>query len=226
MAHLTPAIRPRTPAPAAWRAGQWLAAASALLACQALAATATAPADSAVQPRPGLRSLDKALSGEVSTGDRNLDLLLDAQRKGPAVLEDEPKPGRMPDRVRSDRLAGQPLPEPQRPVDPLRQPLPAPAPASAGLTVSLGQVLPSAAPTAAPRLGRDWSGNAGAAAAHSGAAGAQRGDGAAAHPPDLWLRDLIQEGLAFVKDHLYAILGTWAGIALLAVGVKAYSRRL
>lgn len=223
---LTPAKHLPIRRPARSQSGRLLASAVALLACQALAATSTALTDPAAPVVPALRSLDKALSGEISTGDRNLDLLLDAQRRGVGTLDDAPTPGRTPERGRSGRLAGQPLPEPQRPADPYRQPqvpllaVPSAAP-FAGLTTSpLGQVLPSASPAPSPRLGRDWngSGGAGQAAATAG----QRGAG----PPNLLLRDLIQDGLAFIKDHLLAILGTWAAIAALVFGLRAYSRRI
>ena len=197
----------------------------ALLAGQALAATATAPMDLVMPAPPALRSLDRALSGEISTGDRNLDLLLDAQRKGLGTLDEAPTPGRMPERGRSERLLAQPLPEPQRPADPRRQGQAAPPQAWPAAPITtlpispLGQVLPSATPAPSPRFGRDWAGNG---AAGLDAAPGQRGAG----PPGLWLRDLVQDGVAFIKDHLLAIIGAWAAIAALVFGLKAYSRRI
>lgn len=205
------------------RTGRWLISTASLLAWQALAATTPAPADTALPAAPGLRLLDKALSGEVSTGDHNLDLLLDAQRKGLATLDEAPTPGRMPERGRSERLAGQALPEPQRQADPQRL-LPATPPAALP-TAPLILVLPSASPVAPPRLARDWSGNSAAAQA---AGTGQRGVSGSTGPraPDLFLRDLILDGLALIKVHLFAILGACAAIALLVLGLKAYSRRI
>ena len=207
----------------------------ALLVGLAQAAPVGAPADSAAASPPAARTLDKALGGDVSTGDRNLDLLLDAQRKGLTTLDDAPAPGKMPERRPSDRLASQPLPDPQRtqdaqrpaPVAPLAAPLALPATAASANSAVLapGPVLPSAGPAAPPKLKRDWSGQGAVGATTATGQGGKVGMPGARLADLLGLMDAIQIGLAFIHEHLIALVSGGAALLLTLLGLKSYSRR-
>lgn len=200
----------------------WAASVLAGGAHAAVMATAEAP-----PPAAGAmtRSLDKALGGDLSSGDRTLDMLMDGQRKGTHRLDETPSTRAVPERSARGRLAIQLPPEPSRPMEtPVR--LPAGSPAVAPLAMP-GQVLQVAPSGTAPRAQRDWSGAAAQGAAGSREAGAGAYAEANGLPAvDSRLREWILAGLAFVKDHLIEILAAWALIALLVAGVKVYSRRL
>ena len=171
------------------------------------------------------RSLDKALGGDLSTGDRNLDLLLDAQRKGMDRLDESPAAREMPQRPANGRLAIQPLPEPARPVE---TPVPLPTGNRAAAPLAMpGQVLQAAPHGTVPRANRDWSGGAGQAAAGLSESGAgDNTDAKRSRAVDAQLRELFFEVVAFVKSHLIEIVAVWTFIALLVAGVRAYSRRI
>lgn len=183
-------------------------------------------ADIAAPPMSsGARTLDKALSGDLSTGDRNLDLLLESQRKGGERLDEAPVPQAMPDRLRGNRQLPQPLPE----KAPAAQ-TPRPSEAGQRFEPMLAQPERGQLTTpglATPREARDWAGGSGQAVggpanADGRIGGNTSGLRSAARP----LRDLIDAGVAYLKDNLFAILLVGAGFALLALGIKAYSRRI
>lgn len=216
-------------APRRWRATCLLGG---LLATAALMAQAAVTHGSSVEAAPtsmgaGTRTLDKALNGDLSTGDRNLDLLLESQRKGGARLDEAPAAQAMPAQPAGSRL----------PLQPLLAAVPAvqaPRPSDAGPRFEPLLTLPErgqmgSAGLPAPRVARDWSGGStqtqtAAGAAHSGGSiyGDSPGLKSAARP----MRDWLQEGVAFVKDNLITVLLVVGVIALLAIGLKAYSRRI
>ena len=205
---------------------------SGLLAASALVAQAavthgsnadTAPAATAASTR----TLDKALSGDLSTGDRNLDLLLESQRKGGTRLDEAPAAQTMPAQPAGSRLPPQPLPATVPAVQ-------APRPSDAGQRFEPLLTLPErgqmgSAGLPAPKVARDWSGGStrtqtAAGSAHSGRSIFDDNPGlkSGVRP----LRDWLQEGVAFVKDNLVSLLLAGAAITLLAIGLKAYSRRI
>lgn len=171
------------------------------------------------------RSLDKALGGDLSTGDRNLDLLLDTQRRGTDRLDETPAVRAMPERSANGRLAIQPLPEAFRPVQALL-PLPEGNRAVAPLAMP-GQVLQAPPSSTVARATRDWRvGVAQGTGGSSDAAAGSYSETTGVRPVDLQLRAWVFAGLAFVKEHLVAIVLAGAAIAVLAMGLKAYSRRI
>ena len=199
----------------------WAASVLAGGAHAAVMATAEAP-----PPAAGAmtRSLDKALGGDPSSGDRTLDMLMDAQRKGTHRLDETPPARAVPERSANGRLAIQLPPEPFRPMEtPVR--LPAGRPAVAPLAMP-GQVLQVAPSATAPRAQRDWSGAAQGAAGSREAGAGLYGEAKGLPAVDSRLRAWSLAGVAFVKDHLIEILAAWALIALLVAGIKAYSRRI
>lgn len=171
------------------------------------------------------RTLDKALSGDLTTGDRNLDLLLESQRKGGDRLDEAPAAKPMPARPAGGRQPLQPLPESATAAQ-------APSLPDAGQRFEpllalpeRGQRVNPGLPT--PKVARDWSGGTGQSAVGPGnSGGSSYGDTASLRSAARPLREWIQEGVAFVKDHLIAILLAGAAITLLAMGLKAYSRRI
>lgn len=217
------------------RAAPWLCAVMALWAMAAPAAvTQGGGADAGPPPLGvGTRTLDKALGGDLTTGDRNLDLLLDSQRRAGERLEAAPTSRPLPDRPLPDRpLAGrqvlQPLPQAATasavalPVAPN-----APRRYEPSLALPEGGQLGSASPPT-PKAARDWSGSSTsqAAAGSGGSGGSIYGDTSRLRSAIRPLREWIQQSVAFVKDHVIAILLVGAAIALLAKGLKAYSRRI
>ena len=216
------------PADRPWQAtarGLWLCLAVMGAAASAAGQTATnssgLPADPATPASlgAGSRVLDRALTGALSTGDGNLDLLLDAQRKLPGALDETPG-GKMPPRSSASRAPPAVLTEPARPADtatPAARPsadrLPPPA--------APGQVLDLPAQGGNPGARRHWS----AGPAGHGGEGGFGMDPSALIKSDPQLRDLVQRSMRFVKDNIIEFLAGVLLVVALAAGLKAYSRR-
>lgn len=228
-----PAFAPPSP-PGRRRAAHW---ACALVALSALGAQAGVTQGSTADTAPSAmggntRTLDKALGGDLSTGDRNLDLLLESQRRGADRLDEAPVSRPVPDRPGQGRSALQPLPE----TAAAGPPPPTPPDTAQRFEPTLilperGQLTHPGLPT--PKAARDWGGGTGQAVGGAAGPGGSGGSGgsiygdssglrSAARP----LRDWVLEGLDFVKAHLIAIALAGAAIALLVMGLKAYSRRI
>lgn len=191
-----------------------------------LGAHAAVSVTTITEPQPpsagaATRSLDKALGGGLSTGDHNLDLLLDAQRKGTDRLDEKLAGRSLPERPASGRLAITSLPEPSRSMAPM-----ATMPAVIPPLAVPGQILQAAPPGAQAQIARGWGVGTAQAAAGTRHAGAGASAEAGGLRADHRLREWVLEGLAFVKHHLFTILAAGAMIALLVVGLKTYSRRV
>lgn len=175
----------------------------------------------------GTRTLDKALGGDLTTGDRNLDLLLDSQRRAGERLDETPTARHWPDRPAAGRLVIQPLPQAAS-ASAVAVPVAPDAPRRYEPSLGLpegGQLGATNPPT--PKAARDWGGGTGQASAGSGGSGGSiYGDTSRLRSATRSLREWILESVAFLKDHVIAILLAGAAIALLAKGLKAYSRRL
>lgn len=192
------------------------------LAADALAAgTSGLPADAAAPAALGASSrvLDRALSAGISTGDSNLDLLLDAQRKLPGTL-DEASVGKVPPRASTHRNPPAVLAEPARPVD---SPAPAARPYADALPRQTlpGQVLDAPSQGGNPGARRAWS---------TGPAGPGGDSGFGLDPSavvksDPHLRDLVQRSVRFVKENIVEFLAAVLLVVALGAGLKAYSRR-
>jgi len=208
-------------------AAPWVCAVLALGALGAQAATTQGGGADAAPAAlgTGTRTLDRALGGDVSTGDRNLDLLLESQRKAGEGLLEAPTSQPVPDRPAAGRPLLQALPQAATGVQAPMGPEAARRyePGSLALPEP-GQLGSAGLP--APRAARDWSGGTAPAPAAKGPGGSIYGDTSGLRTAARPLRELIQEGLAFLQDHAIAIVLTIAAIALLAMGLKAYSRRI
>ena len=213
--------------PSRQRAGRLISALLALTALVAQAAVTHGSNGDITPSRLGSSTgiLDKALSADLTTGDRNLDLLLESQRKGGDRLDEAPAAQAMPARPTGGRQLLQPLPEKTAAAQ-------TPRPPEAGLRFAPMLALPERsqlnnAGLHAPKAARDWSGGSGQTLGGPANAGVLIDNDAShfrstARP----LRDWILEGVAFLKGHLFAILLGSAAIALLVMGLKAYSRRI
>ncbi len=205
--------------------GLWLCLAVMGAAASAAGQTATSssglPADPATPASlgAGSRVLDRALTGAVSTGDGNLDLLLDAQRKLPGAL-DETTSGKMPPRSSASRNPPAVLGEPAKPTDATT---PAARPYADRLPpqTAPGQVLDLPAQGGNPGARRGWS----AGPAGPGGEGGLGLDPSALVKSDPQLRDLVQRSVRLVKDHAVEFLAGVLVVIALAAGLKAYSRR-
>lgn len=200
-----------------------------LLAASALMAQAAETQGSGVEAVPavlgaGTRTLDKALIGDLSTGDRNLDLLLESQRKGGlARLDEAPAAQALPARPAGGRQPLQTLPV-----------VPAPRPPDVGQRFEPLLALPEPGQMGspglpAPRVARDWS--VGSKPSQSAAGAAYTGSSIYGDSPGLRsairpMRNWLQEGVEWVRENLIVILLAAAAIMLLAMGLKAYSRRI
>ena len=203
-----------------------------LMAAQAVSPSSAEPAGPA---RAASGSLDRALSGGVSTGDRNLDLLLDTQRSLPGQL-DENAGGKMPARASASRSLQAALPEPNRQPEP---PVTLPAGQQRGPTaeVALGQVLSAPAAGANPAATRKWGdgggggggngggGGSGGGGGYAGAAGPSAPDGHLLVTSDPQLREFVQQSVRFLKDNLVEIGAVCVLIGLAIAGIKAQARR-
>ncbi len=180
------------------------------------------------------RTLNKALTGDVSTGDKNLDLLLEIQRNSavpdrslPVARPNAPAAGPAavgPSSTRVDAL-GQ-APAQGQPAPPATQSLP-----RSGL-LGPDSALPQS-PADLGRANRNW-GQTGGGIASTGSAGSYGGvqqtlpgdalrsdSGESVH-----LLDSVKQALYFVRDNLVWWIGSVALLLLLAYGFKAYSRRI
>ena len=221
------ASRPASSSPSWQRAGRLIGALLALSALVAQAAVTHGSNGDITASRLGSSTgiLDKALSGDLTTGDRNLDLLLESQRKGGDRLDAAPAAQAMPARPTGGRQLLQPLPDKTAPAQ-------TPRPPEAGQGFAPMLALPERsqltnAGLPAPKAARDWSGGSGQTLGGPAKAGGSIDSDASrfrstARP----LRDWILDGVAFLKGHVIAILLGSAAIALLAMGLKAYSRRI
>ena len=110
---------------------------------------------------------------------------------------------------------------------PLAAPLALPAAASSGNAAVLapGSVLPSAGPATAPKLSRDWSGQGAAGGTTATGQGGKVGMPGARLADLLGLMDAIRIGLAFIHEHLVALVSGGAALLLTLLGLKSYSRR-
>lgn len=227
---MTPLLFASTPASSSssWqRAGRLISALLALSALVAQAAVTHGSNGDITASRLGSSTgiLDKALSGDLTTGDRNLDLLLESQRKGGDRLDAAPAAQAMPARPTGGRQLLQPLLEQTAPAQ-------TPRPPEAGQRFAPMLALPERsqltnAGLPAPKAARDWSGGSGQTlGGPANAGGSIDSDASRFRSTARPLGEWILKGVDFLKGHLFAILLGSAAIALLAMGLKAYSRRI
>lgn len=196
-------------------------------------ATARRTESSVVRPLapavPGVRSTDRALHPETSTGNKNLDLLLE--------LQDQPGEAARPGAPRSAaaaaaaaaaladlraRAAERPAADPPA-ARPVMQPL-----------EGIGTLERDGPATQQRAERREWTGGpaGGGAGGAYGKSDAYRADDRESailrrgYSDDDLLRRLPKEIIGFLRDNRYWLLGALGVVALLGAALKAYSRRI
>ena len=192
-------------------------------------ATARRTESSVVRPLtpavPGIRSTDRALHPETSTGNKNLDLLLELQdRSGEAARPAAPRSA-----AAAAALADLPARATERPAAepatarPVMQPF-----------EDMGAPQRDGSPTPQRAERREWTGGpaGGGAGSGYGKSDAYRTDDPESdilrrgHSDDNLLRRLPNELIALLRDNRYWLLGALGVAALLGAAHKAYSRRI
>jgi len=199
----------------------------------ATGATGSAGALGAPSPRappaPGFRSTDRSLHPETSTGNKNLDLLLELQgRPGDEPRQVAPRSAAAAAALADLRAKAAERPAPERTAGDQAAARPVVLPFEAiGTPDSHGRPAPP------PTERREWTNQPGDGAASTDSRrdpygsgdresdASRRGDS-----DDNLLRRLPQEVIAFLRDNRYWLLGALAVAAVLGVAIKSYSRRI
>lgn len=189
-------------------------------------------------PIAGARGLDKSLGQEASTGNKNLDLLLELQGKpGDDLRQAAPRSAAAASSA-SSAAASAAATE----LAALRAKA---ADRSAQNLTKQGDLKPKAAPqpfegmgtlegearAAQPTERRQWSGQlaggsgggTGYSSDGSGEPGSSRGG---YDDDDNVLRRLPRELIAFLRDNRYWLMGALGGLVVVGAAIKAYSRRI
>ncbi len=200
----------------------------AVLALGAQAAAVHEPSD-LLQRSPGApaatgsKTLERALEVDTSTGQRNLDLLLEARGADEAAANAPPRAGDPPAKRQALRL-----PSPQ-----MSEAIASP---DGRLPLPLGLQTPElagAADTAAVATRREWLGGGPAGPSSAQSLGQDFGDlspprtpGHTANGGDLGrLPESVQEVLQFLREQRYWLLGGSALLVVVVAGMQAYARR-
>lgn len=178
---------------------------------------------------PGGRLSDRTPVPDASTGNKNLDLLLDLQIKpGEPGRQAVPRSttATAPGSVAVETLPPQAVERPV--VDPgTARPRPQGFDGMGRLD-SDGEGL--ARPTEQTTERREWTGRpagAGGGSDHGDSGGGRRSDAdRAAYADDNLLRALPREWIALLREHRYWFLGALAVVALMGAAIKSYSRRI
>jgi len=197
------------------------------------AADAMTPTQQSPLPSRTLtRSTGTITVPEASTGNKNLDLLLDLQGRSGEELQRQASPASAAAASAAaaaladlrHRAAQRPAPDAGM-SKPVLQPFEDPGP------------LEGNARSAQPQERREWTGlpaGAGGGSGFGGSVGAGNGDGgresgASSHgsyDDDNLLRRLPREVLLFLRDNRYWLLGGLVVIGVIGAALKAYSRRI
>jgi hypothetical protein len=181
-------------------------------------------------PASTLRTLDRSLNPENSTGNKNLDLLLDlkvgpgeearpaAPRRSAAAASAaaaelavlRAKAAHRPTTLQDEQAVGEATTRPGLALQPFE---------------ALGTLQGDArAGPSDPALRREWSGQFGGGGM-AGAGGGPGGASKAGHDDDNPLRRILSEVRQFVREHGLSLFGAVAAVAVLGAALKAYSRR-
>jgi hypothetical protein len=184
-----------------------------------------------VPAMPGVRPPDRT---DTSTGNKNLDLLLELQgRPGEALRQAAPRSAAAASAAAAAladlraKAAERPATEGPKADQTAVRPV---VPSFEGMgTLDVdGRAAPQ------PTERREWTGQRGGAAAGStyspddGTRSGDRGYDAfrGGYSDDNLLRRLPREVLTFLRENRYWLLGTLGGVALLVAMIKSYSRRI
>lgn len=171
----------------------------------------------------GGKTLERALEVDTNTGQRNLDLLLEARGADEAAAAVPQRAGEPPAKRQTLKL-----PPPQVPVA-MSSPDGNPPP-------PLGLQTPEmagAADTAGLANRREWLGGGSAGSVSGQSAGQGFGDfgssraagQAASHGDPGRLPEVVREALRFLREQRYWLLGGMALLAVVVAGLQAYARR-
>ena len=202
-----------------------------------IGATGATGAAGATRPRaltaPGLRSTDRSLHPETSTGNKNLDLLLELQgRPGDEPRQLTPRSAAAASAAAAAladwRAKAAERPAPERPVGDQAAARPVVLPFEAiGTPDSHGRPAPP------PTERREWTHQLGGGAGSTDSRRDPYGSGdresdasQRGYSDDHPLRRLPQEVIAFLRDNRYWLLGALAAAAVLGAAIKSYSRRI
>ena len=188
-------------------------------------------------PITAARGLDKSLGQEASTGNKNLDLLLELQGKpGDELRQAAPRAAAASASPAAAsaaaaalaalraKAAERPAQNDSSQIENRRKAAPQPF-------EGLG-TLENEARTAQPTERRQWSGQlVGGGAGSVGGAGysggsQEAGPSRGGYADDNQLRRLQREIIAFLRDNRFWLLGALGGLAVIGVGIKAYSQRI
>lgn len=200
---------------------------------------ATATVQSGVTPNAAPRTMDRALSAATSTGNQNLDLLLELQGK-PGEDNRQAVPVRsaaaasvaaaelaaLRAKAAQRQMSWQDEPSRREPAERRQDERPPVERPNLGIQLFEGAgTLQGDARAAPPVQRREWVGQPGGSAGYGEAgreAGASRSGYDADSPAAQLLRDLVQ----FLRDNRLWLLGTVGALAVLGAALKAYSRRI
>ena len=168
------------------------------------------------------RGLDRALGAETSTGNKNLDLLLELQGKPGEELRQAAPRSAAAASAAASALAALRVKAAERPAQYDGKAKPAPQPFE-GMGTLEGE-----ARAARPTERRQWSGQlAGGGGGGAGYSDGSRGPGSSRDGyDDNLLRKLSREVIAFLREKRYWLLGALGGLVVIGAGLKAYSRRV
>lgn len=203
--------------------GGWHASAAPVTGSQAEAvepSAAAAPAGAAPAPAGA------AARPEVSTGNRNLDLLLEMQGRGGEAALAASQPASRP-----SGLAKLPVPLPNTNLsggvmnEVRAAPGTKPAAHNAELLGDLGGGMSARPSTEDPTARREWVGQAGGGSRADDGLGGHESRPRGGHVEEPAILRSMREAIEWLREHRWQVLGVLLGIAALSGLLKAYSRR-
>lgn len=201
--------------------------------------SARSTVQSAVTPNATARTMDRALSATTSTGNKNLDLLLELQgRPGEDNRQAAPVRSAAAASAAAAELAALRAKAAQRPTswqdepsrrEPAeRRPDERPPAERPQLGIQLfdgAGTLQGDARAAPPVQRREWVGQPGGSAGY-GAAGREAGSSRSGYDADNPMAQMLRDLVQFLRDNRLWLLGTVGALAVLGAALKAYSRRV
>ena len=188
-------------------------------------------ATGATRPRaltaPGLGSIDRSLHPETSTGNKNLDLLLELQGRAGEERRQEAPRSAAAAALADLRAKAAERPAPERPAEDQAAPRPVVLPFEAiGTPGGQGRLAPP------PTERREWTNQLGDGAGGTVSrrdpyrTGDRESDAIRGGYSDSLLRRLPQDVMGFLRENRYWLLGALGVAAVLGAALKSYSRRI
>lgn len=191
------------------------------------ATAATGATRSRALTAPGLGSIDRSLHPETSTGNKNLDLLLELQGRAGEERRQEAPRSAAAAALADLRAKAAERPAPERPAEHQAAPRPVVLPFEAiGTPGGQGRLAPT------PTERREWTNQLGDGAGGTDSrrdpyrTGDRESDAIRGGYSESLLRRLPQEAMAFLRENRYWLLGALGVAAVLGAALKSYSRRI